>query len=1148
MLIGEIPAPGRKKRVCGLAGSSEALAVAELAAERPHVVFIAREVAAAAHLAEEIRYFAPERRVAVFPDWEILPYERFSPPQSLVAERMRTLASLGNRVPGVTVLAAHTLMFPVPPPEYIAAHSFAVACGDRIEPTAFVRRLSDQGYLRVDRVMDPGEFGVHGGQIDVFPPGSPLPVRIVLDDDAVEELRLFDPESQRSIDRRSSVEVLPARECPLDREASETFCINFLARGGEFSPQAQIYQAVRHREPVGGVEFFLPLFYGRSSSFMDHVPPDAAIVTHQGVGDRLEEDMADAKARCESVEAYEARPVLPPKDLFHGQERLHTRLKAHPHIEICEDGTAGARRCGTSKIPALELNPRSKEPFARLEGFLQDFDGRVLVASAGSGRRDMIRRNLASIDFVEVQSHEDFRMRPAAERFDAVAPLREGFILEREREAYVTEYEIYRVHAPPRRRALAAGAPSAPLLAVEDIREGDPVVHARHGIGIYCGLEIQNDGEHEEEFIVLEYQNQAKLLVPVGDLHMIGRYIAGSADAEVPVACLGSAKWSRTCAKAQRKVHDLAVHLIEIQARRRARSGRRLEVPAREYAAFIARFGYMETPDQQAAINDVLADLQLDRPMDRLICGEVGFGKTEVALRAAFIAAANGCQVAVLAPTTILAAQHYQVFSDRFSGFPYRVAEFSRLKSAAELRAASKEVAAGAVAVAIGTHQLLQENFRFKNLGLLVIDEEHRFGVRQKERLKALRGDIEVLTMTATPIPRTLSMALEGISDLSLIASAPEGRSRVLTFVADYRKDLVVDAIRREIMRGGQAFYLHNSVVTIEDALERLREWMPDIRFEYAHGKTPKTRLERIVRKFYRHECDVLVTTTIVELGIDIANANTMVIERAERLGLAQLHQLRGRVGRSHRQAYAYLLTESELDEESPAYARLAAIRGAAELGGGYRLALRDLEIRGAGDVLGEAQSGQIEAVGYSLYRQMLDSSIRLLNKESPAMEPEEEIRIEAEESFLLPADYCPSVNERLRLYRRLRMTSSREQIDELSGEIADRFGPPPASAELLLEVHRFRIRMAGMGVRSIRFGPSGASVNFADFVPYADFLIECARNGRIRLAESNRMILPLEGKSLRSALHETASFFEGLAAEAEPSAAEQPQLEPSSR
>ncbi len=1133
MLIGRVPAPGRRRRVCGLLGSSEALAAAEVAAEFPHVVFVTRDVASATHLAEEIGFFGPSLRVALFPDWEVLSYERFSPPADLVAERLRVLAGLRDGAPGVTVVAAHTLMLPVPPPEYVAGRAFVLRVGDRVGLDEFVGRLARSGYCRVDRVADAGEFAVHGGQLDVFPPGAPRPIRIVLDDETVDELRFFDPETQRSVARHDTIEVLPAREYPSDPEGRAAFCAGFLGHGDGFTADAEVYRAVREGRPCGGIEFYLPLFFGAKHMFLDHVPADSVVLLHREVREQLEGGLADARARHESVVRYEDRPALAPSELFHDAGSLYARLGRLRCVEICPPGTPSAARCPVSAPPDLALRSRSRDPFAPLREFLGGHDGRVLVTVASEGRRDMMRENLGDAGIGPVPDYPAFAARSGPRIADAVAPLREGFALDLGRIVCVTEREIYGMQAPPpaRRRPVSASHPSLPLLAVEDMREGDLVVHVSHGIGRYAGLTTEAGSGHEEEFIVLEYAGGARLMVPLGQLHLVGRHIGAASGDEVALDRLGSGRWEKTKEKARRKASDVAAQLIEAHARRALKKGFAHRIPA-DYPAFAARFGFTETADQRVAINDVLADLQMPRPMDRLVCGDVGFGKTEVALRAAFVVASGGRQVAVLAPTTILASQHFQVFSDRFSGFPVSVGEFSRLRSGSENAAAAAQVEAGKIAIAVGTHNLLQPGFRFRDLGLLVIDEEHRFGVRQKERLRALRGDVDVLTMTATPIPRTLAMALEGISEFSTIATAPEGRCKVLTFVSDHRRELVVDAVRREVMRGGQVFYVHNDIRTMEETLDRLRSWMPDVRMEHAHGKMPKTRLERVVRRFYRHEFDVLLTTTIIEIGVDIPNANTILVERADRFGLAQLHQLRGRVGRSHHQAYAYLLTEPGIREDSSAHARMLAIRDADGLGGGYGLAVRDLEIRGSGNVLGEEQSGQIEAVGYTMYRQMLASAVRALRAEADggaAPADAEPVEVEVDESCLLPAGYCPSVNERLRLYRRMSAAAEPKALEALADEIADRFGPAPPPAELLFDTHRFRLRVAGAGIRRVKLGRGTALIDFAADAPCAERVIDLAKSGAVRLTGQSRISVPCVSREARAALAEVANFVEGL-------------------
>ncbi len=1070
-----LPRAGQIQHYTGLVGSSDALALAELAAAGHRLVVITETALEAQRLRDEISALAAGLSVHLFPDWETLPYDQFSPHQDLVSERLATLYQIHNRAFDVAIVPAATALYRLPPKDFLAAYTFFLKQGNRLDIDALRRQLTLASYSHVTQVQMPGEYSVRGGVIDLFPMGSPLPYRLDLFDDEIESIRTFDVDTQRSIYPVQEVRLLPAREFPLNEAGIARFRQAFRERFEGDPSRAKVYRDVSNGLAPPGVEYYLPLFFETTATFADYLPEDVVICLHHRVLAAAEDFWRDTRSRYQLLRGDAEHPLLPPEDLFLSADQLFGALKAYPRLAVSRDDDAADRgnviACATAALPAVHVDRRAPQPLARLKSFLDGFDGRVLIVAESPGRRETMAQMLGEhgLDAVFAQDYPDFRRR--SERLMLAAlPLAAGFALPEERVALVTESELYALQVRQSRLREARKTSSETMLRdLSEVRVGDPVVHEDHGIGRYQGLVSMDLGEGETEFLVLEYAGGDKLYVPVANLHLISRY-SGGAPETAPLHKLGSGQWEKARRRAARQVRDTAAELLNLYAQRAARAGHAFRLRPQDYEAFAAGFEFEETPDQAAAIRAVIEDMTSGKPMDRLVCGDVGFGKTEVALRAAFVAVADGKQVAVMVPTTLLAEQHYHTFSDRFAEWPVKVAELSRFRTAKEQAEALKGVEEGRIDIVIGTHRLLQKDVRFKNLGLVIIDEEHRFGVRQKERLKSLRAEVDVLTLTATPIPRTLSMALEGLRDFSVIATAPQRRLAIKTFVHPWSDGLVREAVLRELKRGGQVYFLHNEVETMHNMHEKLARLLPEARIAIAHGQMRERELEHVMRDFYHQRFNVLLCTTIIETGIDIPTANTIIINRADRFGLAQLHQLRGRVGRSHHQAYAYLLTP-EGGLTATAKKRLEAIQMMEDLGVGFHLAMHDLEIRGAGELLGESQSGEMQEIGFALYATMLEQAVKALKagKEPDLDAPLEvttEINLHA--PALLPADYCADVHERLVLYKRLANCATLDELIAMHEELVDRFGTLPAQARTLLDSHRLRIQAKALGVARV--------------------------------------------------------------------------------
>ncbi len=1081
-----LPAASGKQHWGNLPGAALSLAIAEAASNaKRFTLLLTADSQSAERLQEELAFFAPELPVLHFPDWETLPYDLFSPHQDIVSQRIATLYQLPELSHGVLVVPITTALHRLAPKRFLLGSSLVLDVGQKLNVEQMRLRLEAAGYRCVDTVYEHGEFAVRGALIDLFPMGSALPYRIDLFDDEIETLRTFDPENQRSIDKVESIRLLPAREFPLKKEAVTGFRARFRERFDVDFRRCPIYQDLSTGITPAGIEYYLPLFYEETATLFDYLPEDSQVFSLPGIEQAAEQFWNDVRNRYEERRVDPERPLLPPAELFMPVEDCFARLKLWPRVVASQQDVEpgiGRERFPAQPLPELAIESKASEPLGKLRQFLDGFPGRVLFTAESAGRREVLLELLARLKLrpQEVEGWGGFLA--SEERLAiAIAPLDEGLLLDEV--ALVAESPLFgqRVMQRRRREKSRDGGDNV-IKNLTELREGAPVVHIDHGVGRYQGLVTLEIEGQAQEFLLLQYADEAKLYVPVASLHLIARY-TGSDDALAPLHKLGSETWQKAKRKAAEQVRDVAAELLDIYARRAARQGYAFKDPQVDYETFAAGFPFEETPDQQAAIDAVREDLLSAKPMDRLVCGDVGFGKTEVAMRAAFIAVHGGKQVAVLVPTTLLAQQHYNSFRDRFADWPVRVEVMSRFKSAKEVQNAITELADGKIDILIGTHKLLQDDVKFSNLGLVIIDEEHRFGVRQKEQLKALRSEVDILTLTATPIPRTLNMSIAGMRDLSIIATPPARRLSVRTFVMEANNPTIKEALLRELLRGGQVYYLHNDVKTIEKCAADLQALVPEARIAIGHGQMRERDLEQVMSDFYHKRFNVLVASTIIETGIDVPSANTIIIERADKFGLAQLHQLRGRVGRSHHQAYAYLLTPPRKAMTDDAQKRLEAIANAQDLGAGFVLATHDLEIRGAGELLGEGQSGQIQAVGFTLYMEMLERAVKAIRKgEQPNLEqplgggPEINLRLPA----LIPEDYLPDVHARLILYKRIANAADEDGLKELQVEMIDRFGLLPEPTKNLVRLTLLKLQAEKLGITKIDAGPQGGRIEFS--------------------------------------------------------------------
>ncbi len=1122
-------------------GSADALLLARLA-EREKALgqllaIVTADASDAQRLMDELAFFAPELRCALFPDWETLPYDTFSPHQDLISERLATLWRLhsasGQRGEqagaDVVIVPATTALYRLAPPAFLAGYTFHFKVKQKLEEARLKAQLTLAGYSHVTQVVSPGEYAVRGGLIDLFPMGSLVPYRVDLFDDEIDSIRTFDPDSQRSLYPVPEVRLLPGREFPMDDDARARFRSRWRELLEGDPTKSRIYKDIGNGVATAGIEYYLPLFFDETATVFDYLgagtDKPATVVLHGDLEPAFQRFWQDTRDRYRLVRGDPDRPALPPEALFLGTEQFyalangHAQLGLRPSVEDVPDSAH------FQKLGELSVVRGAEEPLGRLQTHARNTAHRVLVLAESDGRRESLLDFLRAGNVSPPAFDSLAEFQASDEKIGiATAALAMGFSALDEGIDFVTETELFATSPTARRRKKQEQVSDVEAL-IKDLSElnvGDPVVHSAHGIGRYRGLVNLDLGEKNadgtpavQEFLHLEYAEKATLYVPVSQLQLISRYTGVSAD-EAPLHKLGSGQWEKAKRKAAEQVRDSAAELLNIYARRAAREGHAFRYSPTDYETFSNDFGFEETADQRAAIHAVIQDMISPRPMDRLVCGDVGFGKTEVALRAAFIAVTGGRQVAFLAPTTLLAEQHYQTLVDRFSKWPVKVAEVSRFRSGKEITASLKGIADGGVDIVVGTHKLLSESTKFKNLGLLIIDEEHRFGVRHKEAMKALRAEVDVLTLTATPIPRTLGMALEGLRDLSVIATAPQRRLAIKTFVRNEGNGVVREAVLRELKRGGQIYFLHNEVETIQNRRQKLEELLPEARIAVAHGQMPERDLERVMRDFVAQRYNLLLCSTIIETGIDVPTANTIVISRADKFGLAQLHQLRGRVGRSHHQAYAYLMVPDTEGLTKQASQRLDAIQQMEELGSGFYLAMHDLEIRGAGEVLGENQSGNMLEVGFQLYNEMLSEAVRCLKAghEPDLLAPlsvTTDINLHA--PALLPNDYCGDVHLRLSFYKKLATAKTPEQIDSLLEEIVDRFGKLPAQAQTLIDVHRLRVLSQPYGVVKVDAAPGVIHVTFRKNPPFESMrIIELIQKNRhIKLAGNEKLRIERE-------------------------------------
>ena len=1083
-----------------LTGSSKALAIAESALYSDRVTIVITESTPAAHRLEaEIVSLVPDDfKLFTFPDWEILPYDTFSPHQDIISQRLLTLYQLPKMTKGIVIVPISTLMHFLSPTKYIQGNSFVFAAGDTNNISALTLQLEQNGYRHVEQVIEHGEFSVRGSILDLFPMGSDQPFRLDFFDDEIDTIRYFDPESQRSKDKVDSINLLPAHEFPLDTKGIELFRNNYRDTFTVRNDKDSLYRNVTEGSFPAGIEYYLPLFFESVSTLFDYFPTNSQIIQVGDIKQQADHFLADIENRYNNLNVDPLRPLLAPSQLFLEINKLFSQFNDWPIIKL-EKGVlttgAGKFNANTEALPDIAIDSQLKSPFNKITAYVleqKEQQGRIIFNVESAGRRETLLELLkqaqlkptqhSSIsDFILSNSDIGIVITSLEHSFRMLALVDNNSVPV----TFITETELLGGRVSQRRKNKRTKNISTDALVrnLAELKIDQPIVHIEHGVGRYLGLQTIDAGGMASEFVTIEYASEAKLYVPVGNLHLLSRYSGGDSET-APLNKLGSDAWERARKKAAEKIKDVAAELLDIYAQRAAKPGYQYKLDRDGYRQFSASFPFEETDDQQSAINSVINDMKSPNAMDRLVCGDVGFGKTEVAMRAAYVAVNDGKQVAVLVPTTLLAQQHYENFSDRFADWPVKVEVLSRFKSAKQQTEILQQLEDGKVDIVVGTHKLIQDNIKFQDLGLLIIDEEHRFGVKQKEAIKKLRADVDILTLTATPIPRTLNMAMSGMRDLSIIATPPAKRLAVKTFVRQYNEDLIKEAIMRETNRGGQVYFLHNNVATIEQRAKEIEALMPDVRVVVAHGQMRERDLERIMSDFYHQRFNVLLCTTIIETGIDVPTANTIIMERADRLGLAQLHQLRGRVGRSHHQAYAYLLTPPPKSITKDAIKRLEAIESLEDLGAGFALATHDLEIRGAGELLGDDQTGQIHTIGFTLYMEMLEQAVEALKQGKEltldaltSKQTEVELRIPA----LLPDSYIHEVNIRLSLYKRIATCNNVDELNEIKVELIDRFGLLPDAAKNLFTVGEFRQRAQALGITKIEGSARGGSIEFGD-------------------------------------------------------------------
>lgn len=1083
---------GEKRWLGNLQGSSTALLLKEIVQQQSRLfIVIARNNQHLGQLESELEFYGI--KPTIFPDWEILPYDRLSPHQDIVSERLAILSNMPKT--GVLLLSASTLAQRVAPTSWILGEHFDIHVGQKFDLEQQKKKLIQAGYHLVDTVYDPGEFAVRGSIMDIYASGQEAPIRIDLFDDEIESLKFFDSETQRTTQSLQQFTVLPAQEFPL-KEGRATFRDRYAEFFSTANPKKNpIYLDVMEGIVSPGIEFYLPLFFSAEamqdqSSLISYLPKNGIVITDRALDESLTQFWQDVVRRYEDHRHNVDQPILPPDSLFFQTNQVLEQLNQFARIIAAQtpfDQKAGVLNLDTQLPPRLPVDPKREKPFIEVKKYIDQANHPVLLVAESAGRRESLKDALRPSlgDIPTVDNFESFITSLYAIAITN-APLERGLVLT-DRVSIISENQLYEHRVVQRRRKRQQEVSEEFLIrSLTELTMGAPVVHIDYGVGRYAGLVTLSIDDQDHEFLQLDYADAAKVYVPVTNLHLISRYSGGDPDL-APLHKLGTDAWNKAKHKALEQIHDVAAELLHIQARRVSKPGISFEIDQSLYMQFASGFAYEETLDQANAIEATLHDMQQAKPMDRLVCGDVGFGKTEVAMRAAFVAVQNNRQVAILVPTTLLAQQHYDSFKDRFADWPVRIEVLSRFGSSKAHSKTIDDLIEGKVDIVIGTHKILQENVQFKNLGLMIVDEEHRFGVRDKERIKAMRADVDMLTLTATPIPRTLNMAFSGMRDLSIIATPPARRLAVKTFVQEHTDDTIKEAILRELLRGGQVYFLHNEVDTIDRAAAHIRTLVPEARVIVAHGQMRERELEQVMQQFYHKEYNVLVCSTIIETGIDVPNANTILIERADKLGLAQLHQLRGRVGRSHHQAYAYLMVPSLKALKGDAEKRLDAIQRASTLGAGFMLATEDLEIRGAGELLGEQQSGSMQAIGYSLYMEMLEKATKAIQKgKTPNFDAPLSLTAEITLHMpaLIPDDYLGDVHQRLLFYKRISNTDTQEKLDNIRMELIDRFGIPPQPVKQLFAVHQIRLKAEQLGITKIDISAQGGHVEFAPDTP----------------------------------------------------------------
>jgi len=1095
----------RKVSWAQLHGCSQDLLIANAAKEYKGLIVLVTPDSHSAYMAEaNIGFFSELENIHIFPDWETLPYDVFSPHEDLISDRLKALFQLQNMQQGVLILPVSTLMQRLPPVDYIRNNTLIINVNDELDMELLRLQLDEAGYRHTSQVMEHGEYSTRGSLIDLFPMGSTTPYRIDLFDDTIETIRSFNPDDQRTIKKLQKIELLPAHEFPLNAEGIAQFRENYSTQLGGDLARSQIYDNVIQGNPPAGIEYYLPLFFESTATLFDYLPEKTLLINTDNTQTAAKTFMASVEERfeqrCHDIE----RPILPPDMLYLNTKQLQEKIENLRRIDThhfkqqgdqqTKQKTKDTHNYPVSVLPSLLIQGRSEDPLILLKQFLLTFSantssensqGRILFTANSAGRREnllgLLRDNNYSVS--TVASWQEF-LDSDSKITLTVAPMEQGLWIKPESGeslAIIPEAMLFGQQVQQKRRRQKPTRDADTIIRnLTDLSEGDPVVHEEHGVGRYLGMQKLTTDGIEQEFIMLEYAKKAKLYVPVASLHLISRYTGVSAE-HAPLHTLGTEHWDKVRKKAAQKAHDIATELLEIHARRAAQKGHAFPFNEIEYLAFSDTFPFEETPDQAAAIGTVIKDMISDQPMDRVTCGDVGFGKTEVAMRATFVAANAGKQVAIIAPTTLLVQQHAKNFKDRFADWPFKIASLSRFKTPKETRQTLAEMASGKVDIVIGTHKLLQKDIVFKDLGLVIVDEEHRFGVRHKEQLKKMRANVDLLTLTATPIPRTLNMSLAGLRDLSIIATPPTQRHSIKTFVNEWDKALIQEACARELARGGQIYFLHNEVKTIQKMTDDLGTILPDIKIRFAHGQMPETELERIMSDFYHQRFQVLVATTIIESGIDVPTANTIIINRADKLGLAQLHQIRGRVGRSHHKAYAYLIIPSKKTITADAKKRLEAIESLEDLGVGFTLASHDLEIRGAGELLGDDQSGQIQEIGFSMYNDLLERAVKALKAgKLPELDKSEtRTTVDLGVPSLIPDDYLPDVHNRLIMYKRIASAKNAEALRDLRVEMIDRFGLLPDPVNNLFETTRLKQIAQKLGILKLDMSDEGGRILF---------------------------------------------------------------------